>query len=86
MKIIDKSLLSEVKKMKDGEIGLFEYVDCGQCHQDKFMAVGGEMFFETDFYYYDAKTGKALDCFCRYDENNNYLVAVVNLDGSIEIH
>lgn len=52
MKIIDKSLLGEVKNMKDGEFGLFEYVDCGHCFQDKFIAVGGEMFFETESYYF----------------------------------
>ena len=34
MKIIDKSLLGEVKNMKDGEFGLFEYVDGGRCFQD----------------------------------------------------
>ena len=85
MKIIDKSLLGEVKNMKDGEFGLFEYIDGGRCFQDKFVVVGGEMFFETDINYYDAKTGKALDCFCRFDKNNECLVAVVNLDGSVEV-
>ena len=85
MKIIDKSLLGEVKNMKDGEFGLFEYVDCGRCFQDKFIAVGGEMFFGTESCYQDVKTGKALDCFYRYDENNECLIAVVNLDGSGEV-
>lgn len=69
MKIIDNYLLDEVKNMKDGEFGLFEYIDCGYCFQDKFVVVGGEMFFETESCYQDVETGKALDCFCRYDEN-----------------
>lgn len=49
MKIIDKSLLSEVKKMKDGEIGLFEYVDCGQCYQDKFMVLAARCSLKLIF-------------------------------------
>lgn len=86
MKIFDKSMKDEMLKVADGEKYIFEYVDCGHVYQDVCINVGGSQFFETDSCYHDAKTGAPLECFYRYDEENDYLVAVVNLDGTIEIH
>lgn len=85
MKIISRESLNEVKDMKNGEKGLFEYVDCGRVFQDVFMAYDGEMYFKMDSCIQDV-TGAELECFGRYDENNNHIIAVVNLDGSIELN
>ncbi|HCW22838.1 MAG TPA: hypothetical protein DGX96_03980 [Lachnospiraceae bacterium] len=77
--------LSEVKKMKDGEIGIYEYTDCGIRNRERFMVVDGEMYFETTSCYNDRKTGKPLECFCRFDEDEDMWTAVKNLDGTIEL-
>jgi hypothetical protein len=85
MRIFDKSDLNEARKMNDGTVGIFEYVDGGHCHQDRFMVYEGELFFEMDSCYHDAKTGAPLDCFYRYDEDDNMVIAIRSLDGSIDI-
>ena len=82
MKIFDKSMKDEMLKVADGEKYIFEFVDCGHVYQDVCINVGGFQFFETNSCYHDTKSGAALECFCCYDENNDYLVAVVNLDGN----
>ena len=85
MKHITKANLKDVKKMRYGEIGDFTFVDCGRVFCERFMAIDGEMFFETESCYRDIETGKDLECFSNYDDEGNHLIAVKELDGSIEI-
>lgn len=77
---------SEIKKVQDGLFYICEWSDSGKTFQDLCINVNGRQFYKTDSCYNDIKTGAALDCFSAYDEDENYLIAVINLDGSIEVH
>lgn len=85
MLIFDKSCKQEMLSVKQGQQYIYEYVDCGHVYQELCINVEGHQFFKTDSCYNDIKTGKPLDCYYRYDEDDEYVLAVVNLDGSIEL-
>lgn len=86
MQIFNKENLNEARNIPDGEEFIFEFVDCGICYQDVCINYNGEMYYETDSCYQDAKTGKELKCFYSYDKDNNYRIVVKNLDGTMELH
>ena len=85
MKIFNKTAREEMLKVTEGQEYIFEYVDCGHVFQDVCINVNGEMFVKTESCYNDVKTGTALDCYYRYDDENNYVLAIRNLDGTIEL-
>lgn len=85
MKIFDKTMREEMAKVEDGTEYIFEFVDCGRVFQDVCINVDGELYIKTKSCYNDITTGKALDCYFRFDDDNNYVLAVRNLDGTIEL-
>ena len=84
-RIFDKSCLEEMKQVEDGREYIFEYIDCGHVRQDVCINVNGEMFVKAASCCNDVKTGKALDCYGRYDNENNYVLVVKRLNGTLEV-
>lgn len=85
MNIFDRDTIEEAKQLPNGTDFLFEYVAAYVCYQDAGVVYEGALFYEADSRYKDSKTGQALECFYRYDENDEFWLLVKNLDGSFEI-
>lgn len=86
MKIFDKESISEAYKLQDGEEFIFEYVAAGVGYQEKAIKMGEDIYYKMDSNpYQDAESGKALDCYCFFDKNENMRVAVRTLSGEIEL-
>lgn len=85
MKIFNKTMIEEMKKEPDGIEYIYEYVDGGRCYQDIAVNYDGEQYFKNNkTEYEDAKTGAPLVSYYRYDEQNNLVTVVRNIDGTIE--
>lgn len=84
MKIFDKSCLEEMAKVEDGVEYIFEYIDCGRVFQDVCINYQGTSYTKTESCFNDIETGKELDTY-RYYENNNLRYVVRNLDNTLEL-
>ena len=84
MMIFDKDSKKEMMEVKDGVEYIYEYVVRGTCFQDIMINFYGDQFEKSSRQeYMDPKTGTLLDSYFRFDENNNYIVVVRNLDGTV---
>lgn len=83
---LSKKAMTEAAKVPDGVEYMVEYTRVGTRFQDIAINYAGEVYYKTRSVYEDAKTGQELDCYCRFDETGDYIIAVKCLDGSIEIH
>lgn len=89
MKVFKYDNAKEMKKaakIADGVEYAVEYTRVGTRFQDIAINYRGQVYYKTNSAYLDAKTGQELDCYCRFDETGDYIMAVKCLDGSIEIH
>lgn len=86
MKIFDRETIKEAAKLPNGEIFIFEYVAAGVGYQEKAVKLDGDIFYIMDSSVRnDAETGQPLECYCRFDKNNEMRVAARKLDGTFEI-
>lgn len=86
MHIFDKETINEAYKLQDGTEFIFEYVAAGVGYQEQAVKIGKNIYYKMDSSpYSDSASGKALDCYCFFDENNNMRVAVKTLSGEFEI-
>lgn len=85
MKKFTKETLKQARKIAEGEEYIFSFGEDSSWMEEIWVNYDGKQYTKTESCFQDSETGKELDTYYLYNENNNLEYLVKNLDGTLEL-
>ena len=84
MKKFTKETLKQARKIAKGEEYIFSFGEESDLMEETWVNYDGKQYTKTESCFQDSETGKELDTYYLYNENNDLEYLVRNLDGTLE--